>query len=266
MAGCLRNADPTPRTNLSLKLVLTAELPSEHSTYTLLSFIGNTLTRWCPRNRQQGYFSGDSGQKRPNVFRMVVAEARSLIRQRNEITQADDLLRNSRDYQILRQIPGIGPINALTIIAEAGDLRCFHHHRQFLKFCGLICRHSNRASIAARPDFPLGNARLRRTLQIAGQAPSASVRTGFRHKFPNATSREIVTIPSPAARHNRYYRQDGVSHAVVKSAVQITSPSLKGGPGGRTSRQLERGHPSNDRSRQCLNQRNRSVLRTVRPK
>ncbi len=41
------------------------------------------------------------------MFRMVVAEARSLIRQRNEIeAQADDLLRNSRDYQILRQIPG----------------------------------------------------------------------------------------------------------------------------------------------------------------
>jgi transposase len=70
------------------------------------------------------------------MFRMVVAEARSLIRQRNEIeTQADELLRHSPDYHLLRQIPGIGPINALTIIAEAGDLRRFHHHRQFLKFC-----------------------------------------------------------------------------------------------------------------------------------
>ncbi len=72
------------------------------------------------------------------MFRMVIAEARSLIRQRNEIeTQADELLRHSQDYQLLRQIPGIGPINALTIIAEAGDIRRFHHHRQFLKFCGL---------------------------------------------------------------------------------------------------------------------------------
>ena len=32
---------------------------------------------------------------------------------------------------------GIGPINALTILAEAGDLRRFGHHRQFLKFCGM---------------------------------------------------------------------------------------------------------------------------------
>ncbi|ESZ30494.1 transposase IS116 [Mesorhizobium sp. L2C084A000] len=72
------------------------------------------------------------------MFRMVIDEARSLIRHRNEIeAQADDLLRHSQDYQLLRQIPGIGPIKALTVIAEAGDLRRLGHHRQFLKFCGL---------------------------------------------------------------------------------------------------------------------------------
>jgi transposase len=41
------------------------------------------------------------------------------------------------DYQLLRKIPGIGRINALTILAEAGDLRHSNHHRQCLKFCGL---------------------------------------------------------------------------------------------------------------------------------
>jgi hypothetical protein len=47
------------------------------------------------------------------MFRMVIAEARSLIRQRNEIeAQADGMLRHSQDYQLLRQILGIGPINA----------------------------------------------------------------------------------------------------------------------------------------------------------
>jgi transposase len=34
-------------------------------------------------------------------------------------------------------MPGIDPILALTILAEAGDLSRFNHHRQFLKFCGL---------------------------------------------------------------------------------------------------------------------------------
>ncbi|MCP5978858.1 transposase, partial [Klebsiella pneumoniae] len=70
--------------------------------------------------------------------RLVIAEARSLIRQRNEIeAMADQLLAESQDYKRLGQIPGIGPIIALAILAEAGDLRRFGHHRQFLKFCGL---------------------------------------------------------------------------------------------------------------------------------
>lgn len=72
------------------------------------------------------------------MFRMVLAEGRSLIRQRDVIeARAVELLSDLHDYQLLTTIPGIGPINAMTILAEAGDLRRFHHHRQFLKFCGM---------------------------------------------------------------------------------------------------------------------------------
>ena len=72
------------------------------------------------------------------MFRMVLAEGRSLIKQRNEIeARAVVLLSGNPDYELLNSVPGIGPINALTIMAEAGDLRRFAHHRQFLKFCGM---------------------------------------------------------------------------------------------------------------------------------
>lgn len=72
------------------------------------------------------------------MFRLVLAEGRSLIRQRDEIeARAVELLSDLPDYQLLTTIPGIGPINAMTILAEAGDLRRFRHHRQFLKFCGM---------------------------------------------------------------------------------------------------------------------------------
>lgn len=78
------------------------------------------------------------GSDAARMFRLVLGEGRSLIAQRNEIeNRAVELLKNNADYQLLTSIPGIGPINALTILAEAGDLRRFQHHRQFLKFCGI---------------------------------------------------------------------------------------------------------------------------------
>ena len=52
-------------------------------------------------------------------------------------SRAIELRSDMPDYQLLTTIPGIGPINAMTTLAEAGDLRRFRHHRQFLKFCGM---------------------------------------------------------------------------------------------------------------------------------
>lgn len=172
------------------------------------------------------------------MFRMVVAEARSLIRQRNEIeAQADELLRHSRDYQILRQIPGIGPINALTIIAEAGDLRRFHHHRQFLKFCGLDLSTQQSGQYRGQTRLSkFGNARLRRTLWIAGQVAIRQRENGFRHKFeryiardrdnPDLRRKAMTAITAKMAR---------VVHAVIKNGSDYR-PFVEGRvPGGRTS-------------------------------
>jgi Transposase IS116/IS110/IS902 family len=172
------------------------------------------------------------------MFRMVIDEARSLIRQRNEIeAQADELLRHSKDYQLLRQIPGIGPINALTIIAEAGDLRRFHHHRQFLKFCGqdLSTQQSGQYRGQTRLS-KFGNARLRRTLWIAGQVAIRQRENGFRHKFeryiardrdnPDLRRKAMTAITAKMAR---------VVHAVVKGGSDYR-PFVEGRvPGGRTS-------------------------------
>ena len=172
------------------------------------------------------------------MFRMVVAEARSLIRQRNEIeAQADELLRHSHDYQLLRQIPGIGPINALTIIAEAGDLRRFHHHRQFLKFCGLDLSTQQSGQYRGQTRLSkFGNARLRRTLWIAGQVAVRQRENGFRHKFeryiardrdnPDLRRKAMTAITAKMAR---------VVHAVIKGGSDYR-PFVEGRvPGGRTS-------------------------------
>jgi transposase len=91
-----------------------------------------------------------------SMFRLVLGEGRSLIAQRNQIEdRAVALLKDLPDYQLLTSIPGIGPINALTILAEAGDLRRFVHHRQFLKFCGMDFPWPNQAiKIRKCPSAP----------------------------------------------------------------------------------------------------------------
>ena len=156
-------------------------------------------------------FAPDSDAIR--MFRLVLGEGRSLIAQRNQIEdRAVALLKDLPDYQLLTSIPGIGPINDLTILAEAGDLRRFGHHRQFLKFCGMhcpagdceaICRKGlgNHQSGTFRGQTKLskyGNARLRRTLWMAGQVAILQRTNSFRDKFERYIAKD---------RHNSHLRR-----------------------------------------------------------
>lgn len=171
------------------------------------------------------------------MFRMVLAQARSLIRQRDTIeVMADVMLAHSSDYQQLRKIPGIGPINALSIIAEAGDVRRFGHHRQFLKFCGLDLSTHQSGTFRGRTKLSkYGNARLRRTLWLAAQVAIRQRENSFRDKFeryiardrdnPDLRRKALTAIAAKMAR---------VVHAVIKSGADYR-PFFEGTvPGGRT--------------------------------
>ena len=171
------------------------------------------------------------------MFRMIIAEARSLIRQRDEIEEiADTLLCDNRDYQLLRQIPGIGPINALTVIAEAGDVRRFGHHRQFLKFCGLDLATQQSGTFRGQTKLSkYGNARLRRTFWLAAQVAIKQRENSFRDKFERYIAKDrdkkdlrrkaLTAITAKVAR---------VVHAVIKNGSDYR-PFFEGTvPGGRT--------------------------------
>ena len=171
------------------------------------------------------------------MFRMVLAEGRGLIRQRDEIeTRADAMLAGDRDYQLLRTIPGVGPINALTILAEAGDLRRFAHHRQFLKYCGLDLSTQQSGQFRGQTKLSkFGNARLRRAFWLAGQIAIRQRDNSFRTKFeryvardrdnPDLRRKALAAIAAKMAR---------TAHAIVKRGVDYR-PFFEGAvPGGRT--------------------------------
>lgn len=157
------------------------------------------------------------------MFRMVIAQARTLIQQRNEIERiAHDALATNGDYRLLRMIPGIGPINALTILAEAGDLRRFSHHRQFLKFCGLDLATCQSGTFRGRTKLSkYGNARLRRTFWMATQVAIRQPNNSFRDKL----SRYVDGHAGDLDRRRKAMtaltaKMARVVHAVIKTGTE----------------------------------------------
>ena len=171
------------------------------------------------------------------MFRMVLAEMRSLIRQRDQIEgEAEAMLAGTSDYEALKQIPGIGPINALTILAEAGDLRRFGHHRQFLKFCGLdLSTHQSGTFRGQTKLSKFGNARLRRALWMAAQVAIRQRQNSFRDKY----ARYIAKDPTNSDLKRKAYtavtaKMARVVHAVIKGDTPYR-PFFEGSePRGRT--------------------------------
>lgn len=155
------------------------------------------------------------------MFRMVLSQARELIQKRDLIEKkAENLLSEDSDYKKLIQIPGIGPINALTILAEAGDIRRFRHHRQFLKYCGLDLATYQSGTFRGQSKLSkYGNARLRRTFWMAGQVAIQQKENAFRDKFERYISKD---------RNNKDLRRKAYS-AITAKMARVTHAIIKNG-------------------------------------
>lgn len=119
------------------------------------------------------------------MFRLVVEQYIGLMKLRRNLQELiDRQLEQHSDYQQLRSIPGIGPIVALTVLAEAGDLRRFSHHRKFLNYCGLSLSAAQSGVSRGRPQLSKrGNARLRWAFWMAANAAINQRRNSFRRKY-----------------------------------------------------------------------------------
>lgn len=123
------------------------------------------------------------------TFRLMLTEHLELCQKRAHLERtAHDLLKERLEYRILRSVPGIGPIIALTILAEAGDLRRFRHERQFLKFCGLDLATAQSGAWRGHSQLSKrGNARLRCALWMAATVAIRMTENTFRQKFDRYT-------------------------------------------------------------------------------
>jgi transposase len=157
------------------------------------------------------------------MFRLVLGEGHGLIAQRNQVERrAVKLLKDLPDYQLLTTVPKIGPINALTILAEAGDLRRFDHYRQFLKFCGIDLATIQSGTFCGQTKLSkYGNARLRRTLWIAGQVAILQKTNSFRDKFEHYIAKDL---------HNTHLRRKAYTAIATKMARTVHGIIKNGEP------------------------------------
>jgi transposase len=72
-------------------------------------------------------------------LRQLTGELSSEITMLSEVTA--DLLAGDRGYQVIQQLPGIGPVLAAVIIAEIGDVTRFGNAGQLCSWAGLTPRH-----------------------------------------------------------------------------------------------------------------------------
>ena len=156
------------------------------------------------------------------TFKLQLQRYQELTSQRKRLEQqAESILSEHKDYLILKTIPGIGPIIALTILAEGGDLRRFGHHRQFLKYCGLDLAKNQSGNFRGQEKLSKrGNARLRLALFLATISAVRQTENCFRDKFRRYTK----AAPNDAdckrkARTAVMAKMARVIHALVKSST-----------------------------------------------
>lgn len=154
------------------------------------------------------------------TFKLQLQRYLTLTQQRTELENtADQFLSERKDYPRLRTLPGVGPINALMIIAESGDLGRFRHYRQYLNFCGF-----NLSAIQSgqrQSGYQLskrGNARLRYAYWLAAVNAIRQRENSFRYKY----ERYIRKNPEDAnlkrkARVAVAAKMARVAHALVKN-------------------------------------------------
>ena len=147
-------------------------------------------------------------------------------------TQADSHLADNADYHRLRTLPGVGPVIALIILAESGDLRRFSHHRQYLKFCGFDLSSSQSGQSHGRCQLSKrGNARLRYAFWLAVTSAIRQRENSFRWKF----ERYIWRDPDDADLKRKAYtavaaKMARVAHSLIKHYAATTRwPSLATG-------------------------------------
>lgn len=147
----------------------------------------------------------------------------NLLRAQLEV-RAETALSGNSAYEHLKTLPGVGPVIALTILAEAGDVKRFAHHRQFLKYCGFDLAKQQSGTQRGREQLSKrGNARLRLAFWLAGVGAVRMRENSFRDKY----ERYIKVAPNDADRRRKALTAVAAKMARVAYSIAKTNQSYR---------------------------------------
>jgi transposase len=112
-----------------------------------------------------------------------------------------DLLAGDRGYQVIQQLPGIGPVLAAVIVAEIGDVTRFKNAAQLCSWAGLTPRHRESDTKVARGHVTEQGSRLLRwaLIEAIQRIPRDSVIGGVEDAIIARRGKEARNIAKVAA-------------------------------------------------------------------
>ena len=146
-----------------------------------------------------------------------------------------DLLAGHRGYQVIQQLPGIGPVLAAVITAEIGDVTRFKSAARLCSWAGLTPRHRESDTKVARGHVTKQGSRLLRwaLIEAIQRIPQDSVIGGVKAAIIARRGKEARNIAKVAAARQLltlvyYGMRDGQIRALAKPAqapAAVTAPA-----------------------------------------
>src|SRR6266566_1054501 len=111
------------------------------------------------------------------------------------------LLAGDRGYQVIQQLPGIGPVLAAVITAEIGDITRFRNAAQLCSWAGLTPRHRESDTKVTRGHVTKQGSRLLRwaLIEAIQHAPAGSLPGAVRQRIIARRGKQAKNIAKVAA-------------------------------------------------------------------
>jgi transposase len=143
-----------------------------------------------------------------------------------------DLLAGDRGYQVIQQLPGIGPVLAAVIVAEIGDVTRFRTAGQLCSWAGLTPRHRESDTKVARGHITKQGSRMLRwaLIEALQRAGKDTVTGAVKNAIIARRGKEAKNIAKVAAARRLltlvfYGMRDGQIRCLSQTSEHLPPPT-----------------------------------------